>query len=70
MKVNTVVCPHCETIFTSGDSRQYEQHRAVYLLNKHGMSLRAISRLFGWTSPEQARVRLEVYKKRLPKEEI
>jgi len=62
MNDKPLVCPNCEVAFTKDDMREYEQHKAVYVLNQHGLSLRAISRLFGWASPEQARVRLNIYK--------
>lgn len=66
---NKMVCPTCEISFTIDDVKEYEAHKAVYLLYQHGMSLRAISRLFKWVSPENARSRLEVYKRRLGMEE-
>lgn len=68
MNGNAVRCPACETVFTNTDVREYEKHKAVYILSKHGLSLRAISRLFGWNSPEQAKVRLDIYEKKLSKE--
>lgn len=61
--MNKLVCPHCGDEFKKDDVYEFEKHQASYILNKHGMSYRAIARLFGWGSPESVRIRIDIYKK-------
>lgn len=39
-------CPHCGASFTNEDVDRAKAGKAYYILNKHGMSIRSIGRLF------------------------
>lgn len=56
-------CPICGQSFTIDDVHGEEIDRACFILNEHGMSIRAISRLFGW-HPESVRFRLNRFRER------
>jgi transposase-like protein len=60
---NVIDCPHCGEKFTPSEANQYKEHKIAYILYTHGMSYRSIAKLFNWTSPESAKVRVNVYKK-------
>lgn len=45
-KVFSYNCPYCGSKFTDEDVNKAKAGQAYYILNKHGMSLRAIGRLF------------------------
>lgn len=61
-KIFSYNCPHCGSRFTNEDVDRARAGQAYYILNKHGMSLRSIGRLFDM-HPESVKYHMNKFEK-------
>lgn len=57
---NKYTCPRCHLVYTAKDVTAADSFKACFLLYQHGMSLRAIGRLFN-LGPQSVKWRIEKY---------
>jgi transposase len=58
----TYNCPHCGSRFTNEDVDKAKAGQAYYILTKHGMSIRAVGRLFDM-HPESVKYYIKKFEK-------
>lgn len=65
--IHKYTCPHCGLSYDSKDTLEADSFKACYLLNKHGLSMRAIGRLMQ-LKPQSVKWRIDKYQERITKQ--